>query len=72
MSGHIITIRGTRTDCWISPRYSSDEAQGERQSCEEEWFDFLAAHAVLDYAEFAEGKVRLPGYFTFLRAPIVC
>lgn len=74
MSGQTITIRGSRTRCWIVNRFSSDEANWFRQSCEEEWFDFLAEHFVLAYSEVSGSEVAAcpTAHFVFRRAPIVC
>ena len=74
MSGQVITIRGTHNDCWIVNRYISDAAQGSRLSCEEEWFDFLAAHWTVAYQEFLGSEVSLGPKVQFVlrRAPIVC
>ena len=74
MSGQVITIRGTHNDCWIVNRYISDDAQGTRQSFEEEWFDFLAAHCTVVYQEFVSSEVAVGPKFQFVlrRAPIVC
>jgi hypothetical protein len=71
MSGQIITIRGTRTDCWFIDRFISDDAQPLCQSYEEEWFDVLAEHWIVAYSEVSTCPT-VPFQFALRRPPIVC
>ncbi|MBS1809686.1 MAG: hypothetical protein JST84_16110 [Acidobacteria bacterium] len=74
MSGQVITIRGTSNDCWIVNRYVGDAARNQHQSFEDDWFDLLAEHCVIDYQEFFDSEVLGCPTIQFFshRSPIVC
>ena len=69
MTGQLITIRGTASDCWIVDRISSDAAQTFWQTIEDDWFDLMDAHWITAYSEVC---LNVPYLFVMRCAPIVC